>query len=237
MGCGVGGPARYIAKGVGCDVIGVNISSYQLERCRLLTEKEKLTEKVAFVQADFCNMPFKDSSLDGAYAIEATCHTDKLEKVFREAYRVLKPGCCIVLQDWFMTDKYDPTNKEHRRIKHAIEETNALPDLRMITDGIESLKKVGFGDIEHYDMTEDGDEPWYNILVGRNMCSLSSFRASWLGRNITHAFLLAMQSVGWAPEGTTAVHSLLLRAANELALAGKLGIFTPMYYLKARKPA
>ena len=66
-------------------------------------------------------MPFKDSSLDGAYAIEATCHTDKLEKVFREAYRVLKPGCCIVLQDWFMTDKYDPTNKEHRRIKHAIE--------------------------------------------------------------------------------------------------------------------
>ena len=50
MGCGVGGPARYIAKGVGCDVIGVNISSYQLERCRLLTEKEKLTEKVAFVQ-------------------------------------------------------------------------------------------------------------------------------------------------------------------------------------------
>ena len=106
----------------------------------------------------------------------------------------------------------------------------------MIPEGIESLKKVGFEVIHHYDMTEDGDEPWYNILIGRNLCSFSSFRASWFGRNLTHVFLVAMQSVGWAPDGTTAVHSLLLKAANELVLAGKLGIFTPLYHLKARKP-
>ena len=66
-------------------------------------------------------MPFDDNTFDGAYAIEATCHSGNLGKVFSEVYRVLKPGGVFAVYDWLMTDKYDENNAQHRKIKHDIE--------------------------------------------------------------------------------------------------------------------
>ena len=71
-------------------------------------------------QGDFCNLPFEDNSFDRAYAIEATCHAGEVVKVLREVYRALKPGGIFAFYEWIMTDAYDPTNEEHRRIKYDI---------------------------------------------------------------------------------------------------------------------
>ena len=40
---------------------------------------------------NFLEMPFLDNTFDGAYSIEATCHVPKLEEVYVEIFRVLKP--------------------------------------------------------------------------------------------------------------------------------------------------
>lgn len=101
---------------------------------------------------------------------------------------------------------------------------------------MKALKAVGFEILEYSDKTEEGDEPWYAILQGRNLCSLQSFRASWLGRMMTHMLVMAMEGVGLSPRGTTSVHSMLLKAADGLVDGGKLGIFTPLYTIVARKP-
>ena len=44
------------------------------------------------VQGDFENMPFEKDSFDAAYSIESTCQASRLENVYREIFRVLKPG-------------------------------------------------------------------------------------------------------------------------------------------------
>ena len=71
-------------------------------------------------QGDFCNAPFEAESFDKVYAIEASCHAADLSKVYREAFRVLKPGGLFASYEWIMTDKYDPTDPYHRRLKEEI---------------------------------------------------------------------------------------------------------------------
>ena len=65
-------------------------------------------------------MEFEDNTFDGAYAFEATCHADDLVQVYREIFRVLKPGALFVDGAWSLTDSYDPNNPEHVKIVNDI---------------------------------------------------------------------------------------------------------------------
>lgn len=53
VGCGVGRPARDIATFTGCHVLGLNNSSYQIEKGIGYVQKEGLFDKVSFVEGDF----------------------------------------------------------------------------------------------------------------------------------------------------------------------------------------
>ena len=79
------------------------------------------------VRCNFMRLPFGNSELDGAYAIEATCHAADKTECYSEIARVIKPGCCFVGYEWVITDKFDSTNAEHCQIKHSIEKGNGKP--------------------------------------------------------------------------------------------------------------
>lgn len=53
VGCGVGGPAREIAKFTGAHVTGFNNNDYQIQRAEAYSVKEGLTEQLAYVKGDF----------------------------------------------------------------------------------------------------------------------------------------------------------------------------------------
>ena len=53
VGCGVGGPAREIAKFIGCEIVGITINQKQVDVARHLTEEAGLSNKVTFTQGDF----------------------------------------------------------------------------------------------------------------------------------------------------------------------------------------
>ncbi|KAL1297652.1 hypothetical protein AAFC00_006207 [Neodothiora populina] len=117
VGCGVGGPARQIATFTGCNVTGVNNNGYQIERATAHAAKDGLSDKVSFVKADFMNLPFEENSFDTVYAIEATVHAPSLEGVYKQMYRVLRPGGTVGIYEWVMTDAYDDDNEHHRAIR------------------------------------------------------------------------------------------------------------------------
>jgi len=71
-------------------------------------------------QADYNHMPYGDGHFDRVYAIEATCHSPTLLSVYSEVFRVLKPGGLFALYEWIMTDKYNPTNPYHKKLKADI---------------------------------------------------------------------------------------------------------------------
>ncbi len=98
----------------------VAIATFEYTSSLVSQQDIEYTESLS-VQGDFCNMDkLPDDSFDGAYALEATCHAKAPVDVYREVYRVLKPGGVFIDVTWIMTDKYDQTNPEQVRIKNGI---------------------------------------------------------------------------------------------------------------------
>jgi sterol 24-C-methyltransferase len=181
------------------------------------------------------HLPMASASVDAAYAVEATCHAPDKLALFTEIARVLGPGSEFAGYEWCMTDAYDPDDAEHRAIKKGIEEGDALPDIAPAGGVLAALEQAGFDIVESADLatTSDPETPWYLPLSG-NM-SIDGFRHTRAGRWLTNCMVGALETVGAAPKGSGAVSAMLIRAADALVRGGETGIFTPMFYFRAKK--
>jgi Sterol methyltransferase C-terminal len=65
--------------------------------------------------------------------------------------------------------------------------------------------------------------------------TLSTFRSSPIGRQVTGVALKALEVMRLVPRGTAAVAALLDNAARVMVAAGKAGVFTPACLAVARK--
>ncbi|XP_073308877.1 24-methylenesterol C-methyltransferase 2-like [Primulina huaijiensis] len=224
-GCGVGGPMRAIASHSGANVVGITINEYQVKRARMHNKKAGLDKLCEVVCGNFLQMPFDENSFDGAYSIEATCHAPKLEEVYSEIYRVLKPGSLYVSYEWVTTELYHGDNPEHVEVIQGIERGDALPGLRSYNDIAQVAKRVGFEVIKEKDLAKPPANPWWTRLkMGRI--------AYW--RN--HILVTVLAWIGIAPKGVVDVHEMLFVTADYLTRGGETGIFTPMHMILCRKP-
>ena len=237
IGCGVGGPQRFMARNFGSSITGLNISEYQLHKCEKYNREAGLDELCHVLLGDFMAIPVEDQSFDAAYHIEAIPHAPDKQSVYKEIYRVLKPGAIFAGYDWCMTSAYEADNPVHRDIKKKIEYGNALPQIVSFNDVDYGLQSAGFELLETYDRANDADPetPWYQPLEG-NVRTLRGFPRSSVGRKVITTVLRGLESLHAVPKGTSETCHVLNTAADSLVAGGRMGIFTPMYYHKARKP-
>lgn len=243
VGCGVGGPAREIATFTGCEVVGLNNNDYQVERATIGAQKAGLADKVSFVKGDFMQMDFEPESFDAVYAIEATVHAPVLEGVYGEIYKVLKPGGVFGVYEWVMTDKYDETNEEHRKIAYGIEVGDGIPKMYKKEVADKALKNVGFEILYENDLADNNDEiPWWYPLSG-DWKYIQSFNDIWtfirtsnLGRKATTFTIGALEKIGLVPKDSVKVTDALEDAAVYLVKGGEEKLFTPMMLYVVRKP-
>jgi len=119
VGCGVGGPAREIARFADVNIVGLNNNDFQIQRARKYTRNAGLESQVSYAKGDFMKLSeqFGENSFDAGrcfvqsygmslnhtlksvYAIEATVHAPTWEGVYGEIMKVLKPGgvVCLVI--------------------------------------------------------------------------------------------------------------------------------------------
>ncbi|MCJ1226307.1 Delta(24)-sterol C-methyltransferase [Toensbergia leucococca] len=244
VGCGVGGPAREIAKFSGVNIIGLNNNDYQIERAAKYAAKEGLSHQLSFTKGDFMQMSFPANSFDAVYAIEATVHAPSLEGVYSQIFRVLKPGGVFGVYEWLMTDNYDNDNPHHREIRLEIEQGDGISNMVKISEGLQAIKDAGFELEMHENLADRQDpKPWYYPLDGDLTMAgslgdlVTIARMTKLGRMIAHNLIGGLETIGLAPKGTRKTADSLGRAANALVAGGKERLFTPMYLMVARKPA
>ena len=104
IGCGLGGPMRFLAERYGCEITGVDLSTRQLAIARALTSGLAVEDRLEFVHADACALPFAAETFTHAYSIEAFFHVPDKPTAFREAFRVLAPAGTFCFQDFIFDD-------------------------------------------------------------------------------------------------------------------------------------
>lgn len=108
MGCGLGGPSRYLAHTFGCGVTGVDLTDEFVAVASELTRRCGLANRVTFHQASVLELPFDDASFDLAWSQNVAMNIADRARWYAEIGRVLKPGGRLALQDVALGEGGDP---------------------------------------------------------------------------------------------------------------------------------
>jgi O-methyltransferase StaMB len=103
IGCGVGGPACFIAERTGSRVVGVTNSQSGVAEAERFAHERRLREQVDFRYAEAQQLPFASDSFDAVWSCEAIHNLPDKAPAVRELARVLRPGGTAVLGDLFLT--------------------------------------------------------------------------------------------------------------------------------------
>ena len=91
VGCGIGGPSRYLAKTYGCRVTGLDLTPEFCRVAAMLAERTGLAGKVGYRQGDALAMPFADRSFDVVWSQSVAMNIADRDRLYNEIRRVLKP--------------------------------------------------------------------------------------------------------------------------------------------------
>lgn len=101
-GCGIGGPAVIIARRFpNLRVDGVTNSATQARIARSEIASEDLSDRVVIHVADYESLPFPDETFDVVLFFESTGYATDVERLYREAARVLLPAGRLYVKDVF----------------------------------------------------------------------------------------------------------------------------------------
>ena len=133
VGCGLGGTSRYLARKMGCTVIGITISGQQVKLARDLSAKEagsgegeveesgftglgdgrvRFLELDAEKMGDYFSEPETKMSFDCVWITEAMSHLPNKELFFRNTSTLLKEGGKLVVADWFKAEELTDAQME-----------------------------------------------------------------------------------------------------------------------------
>lgn len=100
VGCGSGGPALYVARRTGCQVVGVELSAEGVAEATRLAHEAGLESRATFLQADASEpLPFEDGSFDALICIDAINHLPDRAGVLGDWARVLRSGGRLLFTD------------------------------------------------------------------------------------------------------------------------------------------
>src|SRR6516164_2940701 len=97
IGCGIGGPARWITAKYGCRITGVDLTPGFCEAARELNSLTGLAERITILHGSALAIPVPDASFDHAYSQAVLMNISDKLAFLREVFRVLRPGGLLAL--------------------------------------------------------------------------------------------------------------------------------------------
>ena len=110
IGCGEGGLCGYLAKTLHSKVTGLDISTAGFKKAKRRASKIKVPNLVECVKGNAHSMTyFKDNTFDAVTMLYTLHHIEREEKVLLEISRVLKPGGRLIVADYVIEEKKEPS--------------------------------------------------------------------------------------------------------------------------------
>lgn len=147
-GCGAGGSALWVAENRGADVVGINVSDWQVEEAREGAREKDVDAR--FMLMDYTDTSFRDGCFDVVWACESVCHTPDKTEFVREAERLLRPGGRLVVSDGWIGG--DLTERQRGCVDKVV---RGMASRNLDTPGEfrRRLEEHGFQDIDYEDQT------------------------------------------------------------------------------------
>jgi len=225
MGCGRGRVAHHVATYTGAKVIGLNIDPGQVATAKEYAETTGLLGKqLDFVQGNYNDkLPFADGTFDALYQVQVLTYCIDPVKLFKEWYRVLKPGAKASILDYVLLDNYDAKDPHHKELLIAAKQVLGTVWSPYPKDFTDALEKAGFK------------------IVSSEQASLGGYQAQlfeWADQfyvtltKMIH-FLVKIHVL---PEHLQLLFDRLVKNAKEYIEGDRLGLFTTSWQIIAQKP-
>jgi tocopherol O-methyltransferase len=157
-GCGIGGPALYLARELDCRVEGITLSTEQVHRAEQRARAAGLADRTTFRKMDAVRTGYPDATFDVVWALESLEHMPDRGAFFAEALRILRPGGVVAVSTWCVrADTLDPSDEA---LLAQIYERQAIPSLRSLPEYERLCRDAGFTDVRARDWTEHVRHTW-----------------------------------------------------------------------------
>jgi ubiquinone/menaquinone biosynthesis C-methylase UbiE len=103
VGCGLGGPARFVVDRYKCRVSGVDLTLDYVETGNRLCEWVGMEDRVKLCQSTALSMPFQDTKFHAAYMLHVGMNIEDKESLCIEVARILQPGSRFAVYDVMRT--------------------------------------------------------------------------------------------------------------------------------------
>lgn len=157
LGCGIGGyDTLLVERHAAAKVVGIDLDGASIAEAHARAREKGLGDRLDFRKVDGTGpLPFGDGAFDFVFTKDSIVDLPEKAPVFRELFRVTRPGGRIVVSDWFRSEA--PYTEEMRRWATTGDETWEMDTLRSAATYVEA---AGFTDIELDDRND-----WFRELA------------------------------------------------------------------------
>jgi SAM-dependent methyltransferase len=131
VGCGLGGPGRFLVDRFGCSVVGVDLLPFRIELAQALSGLTGMGDRTSYRVADATQMDFEGGAFSQVWMLDVGIHIRAKQALFAEIARVLEPGGLLVMHD--QTGPLPATMRPLRR--EAPYFAPSLPQLIRLVEG------------------------------------------------------------------------------------------------------
>jgi len=146
--CGQGVSALHIAEMFGCEVVGIDYSSQNVDQAKRAARQRGIEARARFEQGDSERLAFRDDSFEAIICECAFCTFPEKTAAAHEFIRVLKPGGRVGLSDITRASELPPD------LKTLMAWVSCIGDARTAADYARLLGDAGF----RIDGIEDHDD-------------------------------------------------------------------------------
>jgi SAM-dependent methyltransferase len=106
IGVGIGGPACVLVEDLGAaKVTGIDVEELVLQKAASLVSSRGLQDHIILKQVAPGPLPFGRESFDVVFSKDVIIHIPDKDALFKEVFRVLKPGGWVVTSDWYCSEE------------------------------------------------------------------------------------------------------------------------------------
>jgi len=171
IGCGFGGSSLYLSKKYRASTTGITISPVQVQMATEAAAKTNLD--ASFLLMDAEDMQFAQP-FDLLWSVESISHYHDPRTFFASAVKLLKPGGCFALTDWFRKGDISPADK--KKFIEPIEE-GMMVQLHEMDDYHDFLVSSGLHVIHRQDLTVNCAKSWdigLDIIMDKAFWSMAA---------------------------------------------------------------